>query len=42
MEFVRPDWPVGSTIYRGGQQPNLRAVERRASDRAPILVVEEL
>ena len=23
----RPDWPVGSIIYRGGAGPNLRVVE---------------
>ena len=27
-ELGRPDWPVGSTIYRGGPQPNLRVVDR--------------
>lgn len=23
-ELARPDWPVGSVIYRDGPQPNLR------------------
>jgi hypothetical protein len=31
VELGRPDWPVGSIIYRGGQ-PNLRVVGRVDSD----------
>jgi hypothetical protein len=42
MELGRPDWPIGSVIYRGGPQPNLRVVERRDTDGAAVLVVEEL
>jgi hypothetical protein len=42
VELGRPDWPVGSVIYRGGPQSDLRVVERRETDGAPILVVEEL
>ena len=42
MAFGRPDWPVGSVIYRGGPKPNLRVVELRAPDDATILVVEEV
>ena len=32
VELGRPDWPDGSIIYRGGDEPNLRVVgfiERR-------------
>lgn len=43
MEFSRPDWPVGSIIYRG-DGPNLRVVDL-IPDKDPeafsILVVEE-
>jgi hypothetical protein len=42
MELGRPDWPVGSVIYRGGPQPNLRVVERRETEDGAVLVVEEV
>jgi hypothetical protein len=28
IELSRPDWPDGSIIYRGGDEPNLRVVGR--------------
>jgi hypothetical protein len=42
MELGRPDWPVGSVIYRGGPQPNLSVVEHRGQDDRLVLVVEEV
>jgi hypothetical protein len=27
VELGRPDWPPGSVIYRGGDEPNLRVLE---------------
>ena len=42
MELGRPDWPIGSTIYRGGTQPNLRVVELRETEDGAVLVVEEV
>ena len=42
MELGRPDWPIGSVIYRGGPKPNLRLVEYRESDARAVLVVEEV
>ena len=42
IEVARPDWPVGSVIYRGGQ-PNLRVVDVIPADdpeQFTILVVE--
>jgi hypothetical protein len=44
VELVRPDWPVGSVVYRG-DAPNLRVLEwREATDAETdaILVVEEV
>ena len=31
-ELARPEWPPGSVIYRGGDEPNLRVVGRIAGD----------
>ena len=42
MRLGPPDWPVGSVIYQGGPEPNLRVVDRRDSDGGVVLVVEEL
>ena len=28
IELGRPDWPGGSIIYRGGDVPNVRVVDR--------------
>jgi hypothetical protein len=32
MELSRPDWPPGSTIYRGDNGPNLRVVDVLETD----------
>jgi hypothetical protein len=44
VELARPDWPVGSRIYRGGATPDQLIVGHRdAHDGGrPVLVVEEL
>jgi hypothetical protein len=42
MEFARPDWPDGSTIYGGGAGPDLRVVGYREGDVRPVLLVEEV
>jgi hypothetical protein len=41
VELGRPDWPVGSVIYR---TPNLRVVGHRDGGEGgrPVLVVEEV
>ena len=42
-ELARPDWPPGSVIYRGGDDPNLRVLDVLPSDdpeRFDVLVVE--
>jgi len=31
-ELGRPDWPPGSVIYRGGDEPNLRVIDRIDGD----------
>src|SRR5262249_10217302 len=43
MALGRPDWPVGSVIYQGGPQPNLRVVGQRDTEPGDpvVLVVEE-
>ena len=41
----RPDWPPGSVIYRGRNEPNLRVVDLIAGDDPEVfdvLVVEPL
>ena len=43
VELGRPDWPLGSVIYRGGGEPNLRVVDVLAADDVEefaILVIE--
>jgi hypothetical protein len=38
-----PDWPVGSVIYRGGDEGNLRVVQvidAEVTTDLPLLVVE--
>ena len=43
IELGRPDWPPGSVIYRGGDEPNLRVVDVLAGDdpeKFDVLVVE--
>ena len=45
VELGRPDWPDGSIIYRGGDEPNLRVVgfiERTAPENFDVLVVERV
>jgi hypothetical protein len=37
VELARPDWPVGSIIYR---TPNLRVVGHAERDGETVLVVE--
>jgi hypothetical protein len=32
VELGRPDWPIGSVIYTGRGEPNLRVVDRLYSD----------
>jgi len=42
--LARPDWPVGSIIYRGRRGPNLRVVDVLDADDPEVfavLVVEE-
>ena len=43
-ELGSPDLPIGSTIYRGGDAPNLRVVDRLETPDDPesfsVLVVE--
>jgi hypothetical protein len=45
MELARPDWPIGSIIYRG-DKPNLRVVDVLATEdddepeRFTVIVVE--
>jgi hypothetical protein len=44
VELGRPDWPEGSIIYRGGDEPNLRVVgfiERTAPENFDVLLVED-
>jgi hypothetical protein len=44
VQLGRPDWPVGSVIYRG-DPPNLRVVGRTEKDTPEgldVLVVEEV
>jgi hypothetical protein len=43
-ELQRPDWPIGSVIYRGGAAPDQRIVEHRdARDGVlPVLIVEKV
>jgi len=43
VELGRPDWPPGSIIYRGGDQPNLLVLDAIVSDdpeKFDVLVVE--
>jgi len=45
VELGRPDWPNGSIIYRGGDEPNLRVVgfiERTAPENFDVLVVDRV
>jgi hypothetical protein len=45
VELSRPDWPPGSVIYRGANEPNLRVVDNLPSEDSEmfsILVVEEV
>jgi hypothetical protein len=45
VELRGPDWPDGSIIYRGGDEPNLRVVgfiEPRAPENFDVLVVERV
>jgi len=43
-ELSGPDWPPGSVIYTGPNEPNLRVVRELATDNDPerfrVLVVE--
>jgi hypothetical protein len=45
-ELGRPDWPPGSVIYTGPDEPNLRVVDVMPSDDAErhftVLVVEQV
>ena len=41
-ELQRPDWPVGSIIYKGGAAPDLLVVDQRYGDGRQVLIVEEL
>jgi hypothetical protein len=43
VELGRPDWPPGSVIYRGGDEPNLLVLDVIVNDdpeRFDVLVVE--
>jgi hypothetical protein len=43
VHLGRPDWPDGSIIHRGGDEPNLRVVgyiEAEDPERFAVLVVE--
>ena len=43
VELARPDWPKGSVIYRGRDEPNLRVIDLLSGDdpeRFDVLVVE--
>jgi hypothetical protein len=44
VELGRPDWPIGSIIYTGRDEPNLRVIDRLDNDDDPeafaCLVVE--
>jgi hypothetical protein len=42
VELQRPDWPVGSIIYKGGAAPDLLVVGQRYGEERTVLVVEEL
>jgi hypothetical protein len=45
VELSRPDWPPGSVIFRGADEPNLRVVDHLPSDdpeEFAILEVEEI
>jgi hypothetical protein len=42
IELQRPDWPIGSVIYRGGPQPNLRVVDRREQEGGSVRIVDEV
>lgn len=44
VELPRPDWPIGSVIYRPPGEPNLRVIDVIPTDNVEqftILVVEE-
>jgi hypothetical protein len=41
-ELQRPDWPVGSIIYKGGAAPDVLVVGQRYGEERTVLVVEEL
>jgi hypothetical protein len=41
-ELQRPDWPVGSIIYKGGAAPDLLILGQRYGEEHTVLVVEEL
>jgi hypothetical protein len=42
ITLQRPDWPVGSIIYKGGAAPDLLVVDQRYGDGRQVLIVEEL
>lgn len=45
VELGRPDWPSGSVIYRGGDEPNLRVLDLVVMDDPEVfdvLVVERV
>jgi hypothetical protein len=46
IELQRPDWPAGSIIHRGGDQPNLRVLDVLSGlddpEQLPTLVVEDV
>jgi hypothetical protein len=44
VELQRPDWPIGSVIYRGGAAPDQRIVGHRDAKEGgrPVLVVVDV
>jgi hypothetical protein len=42
ITLQRPDWPVGSIIYKGGASPDLLIVDQRYGEGRQVLIVEEL
>jgi hypothetical protein len=42
VALQRPDWPIGSIIYKGGAAADLLVVGQRYGEERTVLVVEEL
>jgi hypothetical protein len=42
LALQRPDWPVGSIIYKRGAAPDLLIVGQRYGEERTVVVAEEL